>query len=178
MDSKFYFTVFRKGLMELVLHFSVNSSSCANSNFYKSYLQLIALSDLKDGRGTTHLCIDAKANRIMGFISLRASSVVIDEDGRLVGSPAIEISVLAVDSTYEKQGVGRTLIDYAVWKANEMRKRNIGVQYMVLIADPKAIGFYEKMGFEPMPQSRYKSPLETFSADGVPMYFPLNFESL
>ena len=164
--------------MELVPCFSVNPSSCANSDFYKSYLQLMALSDLKDGRGTTHLYIDAKANRIMGFVSMRASSIVIDEDGRLVGSPAIEISVLAVDSAYEKRGVGRALIDYAVWQANEMRKQNIGVQHMVLIADPKAIGFYKKVGFEPMPQSQYKSPLETFSEGGVPMYFPLNFEML
>lgn len=177
MIENAYFTVLNKENVGLAGSFSVNPSSCENSEFYREYLQLSALSDLYTGKTTTHLFVDENADRIMGFVSLRASAIISKGDGENVtGIPALEVVVLAVDKDYEGQYVGRTLIDYVIYQADELHKQYLGLQYIVLAADKKAVGFYEKMGFEPVKKRWHQVPKETWSGDCEPMLFYLDFE--
>ena len=76
MIENAHFAVIDKENVGLAGSFSVNPSSCENSEFYKEYLQFSAIGDLQTGRNTTHLFIDEDENRIMGFVSLRASALV------------------------------------------------------------------------------------------------------
>lgn len=172
-----YFSIVDTKNIGLAESFSVNPSSCENSGFYREYLQLTAISDLYSGENTTHLFIDEEVNRIMGFVSLRASSVISQrDDGLMEGSPALEVMVLAVNQEYERRGVGSALIDYIIALADELHKNNIGIQYIVLAADKLAVGFYEKMGFVHLEDRWYKIPKETWSSNCVPMVMSLNFE--
>lgn len=177
MFDNAHFSVIDKENVGLAGRFSVNPSSCANSEFYRTYLQFSALSDLYTGKDTTHLFIDEDAKRIMGFVTLRASAIISRGEGEnMTGIPALEVSVLAVDKDYEGQGVGSTLIDYVLSQADELHKQYMGLQYIVLAADKKAVGFYERMGFVPIEKSWNQIPKENWTGDCVPMSLGLDFE--
>lgn len=177
MIENAYFTVIDKENVGLAGSFSVNPSSCENSEFYREYLQFSALNDLYSGKNTTHLFIDEEANRIMGFVSLRASAIISEGEGdSMTGIPALEVSVLAADKDYAGQGVGRALIDYVIYQADELHKKFVGLQYVVLAADKKAVGFYEHMDFVSIESRWNQIPKESWSASCVPMSLYLAFE--
>ena len=172
-----YFTVIDAKNVGLAEYFSVNPASCENSEFYREYLKYSAISDLHTGKNTTHLFIDEDSNRIMGFVSLRASAIISQSDnGNMIGIPALEVSVLAVDHEYERRGVGTALIDYVIAQADELHKQYVGLQYIILAADKLATGFYERMAFIPIEDRWNKMPKENWSANCVPMSLFLDFE--
>lgn len=177
MFENAYFAVIDKDNVALSSRFAVNPDSCENSAFYRTYLQYSALSDLHAGRNTTHLFIDGDANRIIGFVSLRASAIISSGEGdRMAGIPALEVSVLAVDQDYEGRGAGRALIDYVIAQADELHRNFVGIQYIVLAADKKAVGFYKHMDFVPVECRWNRIPKENWSGDCVPMSLLLDFE--
>ncbi len=177
MIDQAHFEIINKENVGLANGFSVNPSSCENSAFYKEYLQWSALSDLYAGRTTTHLFIDELQNRIMGFVALRASAIISRGDGESVtGIPAMEVFMLAVDKDYEGRRVGTALIDYVIYQASLLHEEHIGLQYIILAADKKAIGFYEKMSFVPLEKPWNRSPKENRSVSCAPMSLLLDFE--
>lgn len=175
--EKAYFTVVNKENLGLAEKFSVNPNSCENPSFYREYLQYTALSDLYTGRNTTHLFVDEGENRVMGFVSLRSSTILSeDENGTMTGSPALEIMVLAVDQDYERRGAGTALIDYVLTQADKLHEEFLGIQHLILAADKIAVGFYEKMGFGLMENRWERMPKESWSANCTPMSMFLDFE--
>ena len=99
-------------------NFSVNPASCENNQFYQDHLRFDALLQQCQGLSTTHALIDDSAQRLMGFVSLRMSSIISrSERGDYMGSPALEIFVLAVAEQYEGRGVGRLLVDWVIRQA-------------------------------------------------------------
>lgn len=175
--EKAHFEIVNSDNLGLADSFAVNPTSCENANFYREYLLTTALHDFQTGRAVTHLFIDDVTNCIMGFVSLRASSVLsYDAEGRMLGSPAIEIAVLAVDQKYERRGVGTDLIDYVLIKAEQMQENSLGVQHIVLAADEIAVGFYEKMKFGCMADRWELMPKEQWSVNCTPMSMRLDFE--
>lgn len=175
--EKAYFTVIDKENLGLAEKFSVNPKSCENPSFYKDYLQYMALSDLHTGRNTTHLFVDESENRVMGFASLRFSTILSEnENGTMMGSPALEIMVLAVDQDYERRGAGTALIDYVIAQADKLHEEFLGIQYLILAADKIAVGFYKKMGFDLMENQWERIPKESWSANCIPMSMFLDFE--
>jgi len=175
--EKAHFEIVNTDNLGLADLFSVNPTSCENVDFYVQYLSEYALYDFQTGRAVTHMFIDDVANRIMGFVSLRSSSVLSSDDkGRMLGSPAIEIAVLAGDQQYERRGVGTNLIDYVRIIAEHMQENYLGVRHIVLAADAIAVGFYEKMGFGYMEDRWELMPKEQWSVNCVPMSMHLDFE--
>ena len=132
----------------LAWKFHVSPVSCDNHEYYEQYLRLCALADRKSGTALTHILVDDGAQRIVGYISLRATSLVGDgaADKKTV-HPALEIAELAVDEDYERNGYGSDLVNIALDYALEMRSKYMGIKYVMLCADPKAVGFYEKLYF-------------------------------
>jgi len=168
------FEVINPKLAGLAGSFTVNPDSCENPLFYEMYLRFIAYTDLCSGENTTHVLYDDESNEIHGFISLRASAVISAENVTK-GEPAIEISVLAVAQNHERQGIGRLLVDYAVSEADRLHKEIFGVKNLVLVADHKAVGFYEKYGFSVI--GDYKEiPRVNWNKECVPMILPLAFD--
>lgn len=172
------FELISKENVGLAWLFSVNPSSCENPGFYADYLKYIAIADKNMGHAVTHLLIDKDHNRIMGYVSLRASSIIFkDENNNLAGKPAIEVYTLAVDQEYERRGVGKALIDYAIAEAYILHNEYVGVRYLVLAADPKAEDFYiRKMEFSPM-NDIWEMPKESWSAHCKPLVLEFNFEA-
>ncbi len=179
MFDNAHFEVFNKDIAGLAGSFTVNPDSCENSNFYGEFLRYSALSDQAAGRSTTHVFIDDNQNKIMGFISLRANSILsIEDNGTILGDPALEISVLAVAQEYEGRGVGTALIDFALSEAAYLHEKHMGIKNIVLVADPKAIGFYIKNDFLEMSREAFEQhlPKENWNQNCVPMRMELSFE--
>ena len=138
--------VINKDLLGLTGKFSVNPIACEVPEFYSEYLRFQAYTDQIKGENTTHLLYDDELQEILGFVSLRATSIVY-RDGNTMGRPALEISVLAVDQKHERQRVGTTLIQLAIRQAKFLHETFLGIRSIVLMADIKAVGFYEHCGF-------------------------------
>lgn len=159
----------------LAWQFRVSPHSCDNPDYYENYIRLSAISDANRGQAVTHVLLDTDKQRIAGYVALRTTSLVSNgEDGTQLVHPAVEVAELAVDADYERNDIGSHLVGLAILLAYEIRKQ-IGIRSILVCADPKAVGFYEKQHFEPL------SNLYTMLRDGwnnncIPMYieFPEN----
>lgn len=165
----------------LAWKFHVSPTSCDNPEHYENFLRLIAISDHAAGRGVTHILVDTcdeendinENSKIAGFITLRATSLVDTCDGASYVKPALEIAELAIDKEYERNGIGSKLVDTAILVATTLNDEFIGVQNVVLCADPKAVGFYEnpKVGFGRL--TDYYVLREGWNRNCTPMYIKL-----
>ena len=168
------FEVINPTLAGLADSFSVNPDSCENPAFYKDYLRWIAYSDYTSGENTTHVLYDDEENEILGFIALRATAVVSKENVEK-GKPALEISVLAVNQKYERQGIGSALIDFAMVKAKELHENVLGINNIVLVSDKKAVGFYKKRKFFVVSDYMDVIPRVSWNETCIPMIMRLDF---
>jgi ribosomal protein S18 acetylase RimI-like enzyme len=159
--------------MRLTRDFRVNPSSCANPEYFSWYLSNIAYSDWQKGLSTTHVLIDDEAGRerIVGYITLRASSFTQDIEGKVMGKPAVEIFELAIADGEERNGAGTLLVKVALSIAANLR-RFIGVRYVLLLAASTAVDFYKKFGFETV-GSYGEIPKDQMNKECVPMYILL-----
>lgn len=141
--------IFTSEMMGLTFDFQVNPDSCANNIHYENYIKFSAISDNVYGYGTTHVLIgnDCGREKLIGFITLRASSYIVMQDNIAHGEPALEIMELAVDKRYEHLGHGNTLVDYAISVADDTNEFVLGIKYIVVCADEQAVPFYVKNGF-------------------------------
>lgn len=161
----------------LVWNFHVNEEKCENPQHYDDYIRYSALRDLTDGLGVTYLYIDCneetKEELIMGYISLRTSSLVKDMgEQKKFGYPALEISELAVDKRYNGQHIGTDMVLDAINIANELNEI-ASIKYLVLCADPQAKEFYEKIEFVKMHEILEEIPRERTNMNCIPMYIKL-----
>lgn len=163
--------------IELAWKFHVSSDSCDDPTYYENYLRLCAMSDQKAGMGVTHLFVEqdevGKAKAIVGFITLRATSLVsTGDDGKSIVHPSLEIAELAVSRDYERKGFGRDLVNIAFISADHLRKHTIGIKYIAVCAAKKAEGFYEKLGFAKI-GSWYETPRDGWNNTCEAMYITL-----
>lgn len=173
-----YFDLLNKDNYGLTEGFSVNPVSCENSDYYPNYLRFCALSDQNAGKSTTHLFINEKDNAIMGFLTLRASSLIERNGDQWLGKPALEVSVLAVSENYTRIGVGRALINLAIEQAAHLHEEHLGVRYIVLASDKQAVGFYEHMGFSTLSDAwENVLPRDKDNTNCPAMYMELSFEN-
>lgn len=172
----FYKTKISKENFSLVKTFSVNDEKCKNPNHYNDYLGQNALLDMEQGLGVTYLFINqddqTKEEQIMGYISLRMSSLIKDMGAaKKFGYPALEIAELAVDKKYAGQHIGTDMILDAINIANELNDIS-SIKYLILCADPEAESFYEKIDFAKL-RSMEEIPRELCNMTCTPMYLKL-----
>lgn len=165
----------------LACKFHVSPDSCDNPEHYENYLKFCAISEHAAGRGVTHVLIDTKNDtgvitqdsNIAGFITLRTTSLVESCDGKSYVKPALEIAELAIDESYEGNGHGSRLVDTAIAIAIKLNEEFVGVQNVVLCADPRAVAFYEKpqVGFGKLEE--YYVLRDGWNDNCTPMYIKL-----
>lgn len=106
----------------------------------------------------TKVLIDEEADKIVGFFSLTTKTVKLSrsyktkhsfvKNEKLSEYPAIDINYLAVDSSYQSRGLGRTLMQLAFEAILETVHEYVGASVVTLTSLDSAIGFYNKIGFE------------------------------
>ena len=95
--------------------------------------------------------------------------VAVDDNNRIIGVITLRarthISLLFVDEHYHRQGIGRSLINYAaMYVREEMRDRSITVN-----AAPYAHEFYKRLGFKIMgPEQNVDGILSTPMIFNIP----------
>lgn len=98
------------------------------------------------------------AGMIVGFVALVSDSIVLEtrEKKRLIPFhkqvfhfPAVKVARLAVQTDYQRQGVGGALLDYSVGVAYRMNTDlAVGCRFLTVDAYPKSVSWYERYGFE------------------------------
>lgn len=143
--SNFKLERFTSEYIGLAWKFHVSPSSCDNPDLYETYLRCSAISEGNAGMGTTHIVLDRDANKIAGYITWRASSLISENSsGIKIVNPALEIAMLAVDRDYERQKIGTALIKQTVATAEKIRTKLLGIRHIVVCPAPYSIGFYKK----------------------------------
>ena len=110
-----------------------------------------------------------KREHFAGFYTLDAFSIAresFDIHRRPSGLPpvipVIKLGMLGIDKRYQKQGLGRRLLRDAMIKTLKL-SQIAGCAGLYLLAEEKAVPFYEKLGFFPLKEAK---PL--------PMFLPLS----
>ena len=158
----------------LAWKFHVCPNSCDNPSHYEYYLRLNAISENASGKSVTHILLDCNSDRIAGFVSLRASSLVDVCDGVSFGTPVMEIAELAVDQEYEHCGIGTKLVQLALVLAEKLNESFMGIRYVMLCADPRAVNFYSRndLGFGRV-EDHYNVPRDGWNKNCIPMYLKI-----
>lgn len=166
--------LFNKEDAGLAWGFQVNPSSCGNHEHYEEYIRLTALSDRIRGKGITYafVCRDGELTKLLGYITLRATSYIQIIEGKTFGNPALEIFELAVSKDAERHCVGTALVEFALSKAFEWKSSLLGIEYITLCSDEKAVPFYEKFDFKRVDEYG-EIPREQWNTNCIPMFLKL-----
>ena len=158
----------------LAWEFQVNPLSCGNHEHYEQYIRFMALDDRRMGKGVTYVFLhkDEASAKLLGYITLRATSYTTITEGETYGSPALEIFELAVSKDAERQGIGTDLIKFAMSKALDWKINLLGIEYITLCSDEKAVPFYEKFGFKRVDEYG-EIPREQWNTNCIPMFLRL-----
>lgn len=157
----------------LASKFEVNPDSCGNAAHFKEYLMYSAITDNISGIAKTHIILNEDRSEILGFISLKATSLLEDSGEQYItGSPALEIYQLAVNKNHTGQSIGTKLVYFAIATAQMLNKSHLGIKYILLAADAQAVGFYEKFGFGKL-EDYYQIPKYHENSNCVPMFMQL-----
>lgn len=161
--------------MGLTRGFQVNPNSCGNSFHYSEYISFCAITDQLEGHGTTHALIeenDTGDKKLLGFITLRASSLVKRYDDADYGDAALEIVELAVGEEHEREGLGTILVSFALDTAVKIHSQYAAIRYITLCADEHAVSFYERFGFGKL-ENYGTIPKNGWNVNCIPMYLRL-----
>ena len=177
----------RAGLWEVLPDFR-----CRKPEFAE-YLNINAAYDQQQRMGQLYWAISN--GETVGYMTLamgsagekRQADLRIDTYGPI---PALVIARLATDERYERQGVGRYMISYAIGTARRMAM-DTGCRAVLADSAPDAVRFYEKMGFSEFTNGSSSGPVGTrqesrrstgTGADGeeslVKMYLDLGLREL
>ncbi len=126
---------------------------CSGAVLLDRYFREKVTQDIRNNLARCFIALDG--DRIAGFYTLSASSIALDDlpEGlkkrlRYEFIPAVRIGRLAVDKDFKRQGLGSTLVfDAALRVANSP----IGAYAIMVDTKDDAVGFYEKLGFTPIP---------------------------
>ncbi len=144
--------------------YNLFSFSCLSSEL-NDFLKNDALEDQSNMISRTSLCF--WKDELAGFFTLVADTIeakaVIDglEHYEYRKYPGVKVARLAVDSRFERRGIGTYLLLAAIGKTLSVCE-SIGCRYILVDSKKNSIGFYEKYGFKLV--EKYKN------RDFIPMY--------
>jgi GNAT superfamily N-acetyltransferase len=146
----------------------LSSFTCSDSDL-NEFLKYDASNDQKFMINRTSLCF--WKNELVGYITLVTDTigtkeVIISDEIRCKYNkyPGIKIARLAVDSKFERRGIGTCLLYAAIGKALSISD-SVGCRYVLVDSKKESIGFYERHGF--------KIAVKNKKDNYTPMYFDL-----
>lgn len=170
-----------RDIIDLFHAFRVDPRSCGNPTHYEGYLCQDAFTDMRCGRSVTYTMVDVDENghliAMAGYISARASALILEGENGNQGRAAVEITQLAVAQNYARQGIGTLLVFKVITVAMKLAREHIGVEYVVVRSDPLSVDFYKKkaIGFTPS-GDLYDIPRDGWNGDCVPLMVKLRLE--
>ena len=128
---------------------SFNSGQAELDQFLKQYAKQ---NQFKHYIGTSYVAVGEGV--VVGYLSISASSIRIDEISNIVTKklphyplPILRLTRLAVDKRYQKHGIGKQLLTFAL-QLTLKQKEQFGCFGLVVDAKEESIDFYTPFGFE------------------------------
>lgn len=111
-----------------------------------------------EGAGPARTFVTTDGRRVVGYFALTVGQVMAADatERALRGQPAerplpvLILARLAVDRLHQGKGVGRSLLQIALLRCDEVAE-TVGVRAVVAHANEDASGFYDAFGFESSP---------------------------
>lgn len=157
LDDVRCLTGFRCGIAEMDVFIQEGLGVSVSHHYCRAYkvrlgVHVIALFALSFD--SLNLDIDDKSDMIAGY-GISQPPLLADDYKDIFFNkphyPALEITYLAVDETFSRNGLGRIIVEAIMEKAQ--RQDLAGCQFLTVEAlhtkDYSAVGFYEKCGFSP-----------------------------
>lgn len=151
-------------------HLSENDSGFSDTNIFSiarkegqgllNYLQNYAVKDEKQGIARTYLVRDNNTDELVGYFSLKASLVTINERKDVNGNiifdtvPAVELSNFATNDVYKEKHpdtthIGEHIFTRFILEIIKESAKHIGVYILCIFALPydELIKYYNRLGF-------------------------------
>lgn len=130
-----------------------SSFDCGKTELNQFLKQYAKQNQFKHYIGTSYVAV-AKGV-IIGYLSLSASSIRIDELSSIVTKklpkyplPILRLTRLAIDKKYQNHGIGTQLLTFTL-QLTLKQKEQFGCFGLVVDAKEESINFYAQFGFEP-----------------------------
>lgn len=153
-------------------NFDLSSFNCNNSDL-NDFLKDDALIDQTNLISKTCLCF--WKDELVGYFTLTTATIKVenvistdDNKNKYKYFPAIKIARLAVDSSFERRGIGKHLLFAAIGKVWSIRD-SIACRYILVDSKLYSITFYEKHGFKRLVNLKKKE----VKADFTTLYYDL-----
>ena len=122
--------------------------ACSKEQFAE-YLKVQAHYDQEEQVGQTW--VFKYSGKIVGFITIAMSHMEMSECEELEidssgNAPALLIGHLATHKDFERRGIGKRMVSWAITKAEDYSE-SIGCRMVMLNPESDVIGFYEKQKF-------------------------------
>ena len=134
--------------------------SCGNESLDR-YLQKQARQDMQRNLAQVYVLLEEDQKTIRGYYSLSNSSLLLVElpeelTARLPSYPKMPVTLLgrlAVDSSYQGQGIGRLLLVDALQRTLNQSAEVASMAVVVDAIDEAAVRFYQKYDFLALPNT-------------------------
>lgn len=133
------------------------------SGYLEGYLKKDALHDEYNNEMRTYIVIDDDTSEIVGYFSLKANIMAIEDDGVFLSLPMIELANFAVNDIYKEvhldiTGLGKMIVSDFVIPIIEKVSNLIGAWGVCIYSLPQEhlIEFYKSIGFVRLPEQYEK----------------------
>ncbi len=142
-----------------------------------NYLKEKALEDYRKNEATTTLVVKKYRSQLclLGYYTLKNTSLLFRPDQTLRGYPAIEIMYLAVQRNHQRKGIGTRILRGIIYRAYQLSREFSAVTVLILSSKKCAAEFYKKNSFQelaPFLDMLY----DPCRAETIALFLNLNFE--
>ena len=151
-------------------HFkSVGDFFCGADSPLDTFLSCKAFRYDEQRYGITYVLTESDvSNEILGFYTLKASGIQIQEDGEYNSIPVVEIARIAMHYDLQGQKIGQYVFyTYILPKIKEVAEK-VAVKAIIAFVEPEdeqAIGFYKSVGFKRASELVQKEIAESFNEE-------------
>jgi len=101
------------------------------------------------GEGSTYLYIDEDTKSLIGYYTIKCSSIQIKEGRYPKVFPAIEVSRFAITESYQGIGLSQSLFSDLIDEIRYINDNYVGVKFITLFSiSDKSFKFYSDFDFE------------------------------
>lgn len=153
------------------IHFRLLDDFFCGVDSLDNYLKSEAYEHNYTGEGNTFLLFKDDSDIIIGYYTLRASSIKVESDYY----PVVEISRLAIAKDFQRMGIGTTVVLTLINQKILQVFKYIGIKGVLVFSDSNAIDFYEKkIGFNNLGEDFVEKIEDGFSDDCTAMIMKID----
>ena len=151
-------------------HFkSVGDFFCGADSPLDTFLSCSAFKYDEQKYGITYVLTASEASsEILGFYTLKASGIQIQEDGEYNSIPVVEIARIAMHYDLQGQKIGQYVFYTYILPKVKAVAENVAVKAIIAFVEPEdeqAIGFYKSIGFEKASDLVQREIAESFNEE-------------